>query len=85
MMVELRSTRPNTHHLCPRRGCRNEVDNRLFCCSGDWWGLSVAARANVVRTRTLPEIAPERRRAIEQARSEWDLLDKAEEANDGKE
>ena len=75
-------SRPMTHHMCPRRGCLNEVDNRLFCCSGDWWELSIAARANVVRTRTLPAIAPERRRAIQQACSEWDLLDKdGEESN----
>lgn len=76
----MRASRP-THHMCPRKGCSNEVDNALFCCSGDWFALSNGTRATIAKTRHLPILAPDRRYAIERAWSEWDLVDKAEEAN----
>lgn len=68
------SSRPLTHHMCPRRGCKNEVDNRLFCCSGDWWALSHEARSMINRTARLNILDWSRRAAISMAKTEWSRL-----------
>lgn len=58
-------------HLCPRRGCKVDVPNTMFCCTDDWHSLSLALRAEISRTRTLSVLTPTRRLLFEQARDEW--------------
>lgn len=63
-------------HACPRKGCVNrEIDNRLFCCHGCWFDLSLPARNRIYATAALPVLAGPRRRAIEAAMAEWRALD----------
>lgn len=62
-----------THH-CPRHGCPEIVDNRIFCCSADWFALSREARSGISKTATLSLLSASRRAAIEAAMAEWSAI-----------
>lgn len=60
-------------HFCPRKGCAQEVPNRLFSCRGDWFQLSKPVRDAIYATAG--RSTRERFDAIAAAREEWARLD----------
>lgn len=68
---------PPEKHECPRKGCTKEIDNRLFCCAPDWFDLSKQTRVRIGQTAKMSLLSGPRRRAIKEAREEWERLDGA--------
>lgn len=58
-------------HQCLRRGCDVQLPNSVFCCWRDWYALSHPTRAEIVRTRGMGLLHPERRAAFRAAQNEW--------------
>lgn len=58
-------------HRCPRRGCTQVVDNKIFACWRDWYALSKPVRDAIYATARLHSLHPDRRAAFDAAREEW--------------
>lgn len=67
-------------HRCPRRGCPEQVPNRLFACSPDWFKLTLPTRSAIYATASKSVLDPERRAAIEDALMEWRQLAEMEQS-----
>jgi hypothetical protein len=77
--------RDRLRHNCPRKGCRVNVSNVLFCCADHWWELSNDARSRIRATANMGLLSLPRRNAITTAFNEWKALDEQAEHDASKE